>query len=79
MARIDCSVLATAKLGLDEDRMEWLQAVDGHFKHTNSWVILSILVLQDEPEVTRHIRNFFWIVQEQLLIEVWMLTILHHH
>ncbi len=68
-----------AKLCLNEDWMKRLEIVKSDLDYTDSLIILTIMIFHDHPKVTRYILDFFWIVQEQLLVEIWELIVFNHH
>ena len=65
--------------------MNWvvrLDVIEGNLDHSKSVFGPSVFVFDDNPKVARHISDFLWIVEEQLLVEVWELRVLNddgHH
>lgn len=77
LARVTVLALIS-QLGFHEDRMERLKAVQWNLNRRDFRVILAILVFDDNPEKAGDVIDFFWVVQQQLLVEIWVLVVLDH-
>lgn len=58
--------------------MVGLEAVQSDLNRRDFRVVLPILVFNSDPEEARYIVDLFWVVQEQLLVKVWILVVFNH-
>ena len=56
--------------------LEGDEAVEGQFEFADEGVVLSVFVFYLDPEIARHVDHVFGVVEEELLVEVGVLSVL---
>ena len=58
--------------------MQWLEndkPVHFEFEFSDQWIILPVFIFDLDPEISTGVYASLWIVKEQSLIEIWVLSV----